>query len=160
MLGRLIKSRDGTMAAEFAIASSVAIALVFAAIDVGRLFIINGLLGDAARQISRENQVQLTAYDSNAFTAAAAVILADRSADMFDPALVSISTTVYDSFDDLAAGAENGGAPPGGDPGQIVKYRLTYTMDYYTPFIGMLMETANFNHTAEIIVYNEPETTS
>ena len=78
---------------------------------------------------------------------------------MMDPNLVSITTQVFDSFDDLAANLESGGAPPGGAPGQIVKYRLSYDMDYYTPFVGMLMETANFHHVAEIIVYNEPETT-
>ena len=56
---RFVRDRDGVVATEFAIAATVAIALVFAAIDVGRLYIINGLLGDAARVISRENQVQL-----------------------------------------------------------------------------------------------------
>ena len=33
-------------------------------------------------------------------------------------------------------------------------------MDYYTPFVGMLMDSVQFNHVAEIIVYNEPETES
>jgi len=156
---RFAADRDGAVAIEFAFAGTIALALIFAAIDVGRLFIVNGLLGDAARQISRENQVRLSAYSSAEFNAAAAVVLAGRASGMLDPNLVSIQTQVFDSFNDLATNTQSGGAPPGGNPGQIVKYRVSYEMDYVTPFVDLLMEGANFEHVAEIIVYNEPETT-
>ncbi|MEQ9125955.1 MAG: pilus assembly protein, partial [Alphaproteobacteria bacterium] len=66
---RFAADRDGAVAIEFAFAGTIALALIFAAIDVGRLFIVNGLLGDAARQISRENQVRLSAYSSAEFNA-------------------------------------------------------------------------------------------
>lgn len=160
LLQRLAKCQDGTMAAEFAVGATVALALIFAVIDVGRVFIVNGLLGDAVRQISRENQVREVAYDAGQFSNAAAATISARAAGMLDPGEVIIETTVFDSFEALAANQEDGSAPPGGDPGQIVKYRLTYDMDYYTPFVGMLMDSVNFNHIAEIIVYNEPGTTS
>jgi len=158
-LRRLAADRDGAVAIEFAFAGTITLALIFSAIDIGRLFIINGLLGDAARQISRENQVRLTAYTSAEFNAAAAVVLAGRASGMLDPNLVTIQTQVFDSFSDLAANTQSGGAPPGGNPGQIVKYRVSYDMDYITPFVDFLMDGANFAHVAEIIVYNEPETT-
>ncbi len=155
---RLLADRRGSMAVEFAIASSIALALIFAAIDVGRLFIVSGLLNASLRQISRENQVRLEPYTSDEFNVAAAVTIAARAAGMLDPNLVAIATTVYTDFDALADGTADASAPPGGRAAQIVKYRLSYTMDYYTPFVGILMDSANFSHVAEIIVYNEPET--
>jgi len=99
-------------------------------------------------------------HSSAAFTAAANVIIEARSAGMLDPQQVAISTTVYDSFEDLANNSPESGGPPGGNPDQIVKYRFTYDMDYYTPFIGLFMDGAEFNHVVEIIVYNEPDVES
>lgn len=147
----------GSVAVEFAIGASFALALIFSVVDVGRLFIVSGLLGDAVRQISRDNQVRPTPFSAGAFSVNAAATLTAAADGLFDANTVSIATTVYDDFDALAANTPDAGAPPGGDPGQIVKYRLTYLMSYYTPFIGMLMDVAAFNHVAEIIVYNEPE---
>lgn len=157
-LRRLLAAKEGNTAVEFAFAAALVLGLIFAAIDLGRVFIVGGLLGDAARQISRENQVREAPFTNDAFTAAAAATITARAAGFLDPNQVSIVTTVYDSFDALAANQVDGGAPPGGEPGQIVKYRLTYDMDYHTPFVGLLMDGALFSHTAEIIVYNEPET--
>lgn len=155
---RFAEDSSGSTAVEFAIAGSVAIALIFAVIDVGRAFIVNGLLGDSVRQISRENSVREAPYSGAEFTAAALATLTARASGLLEADQVTVTTTVYDSFDDLAGNVVDGGAPPGGRPDQIVKYRLTYDMDYYTPFVGMLMDGAQFNHVAEIIVYNEPET--
>ena len=76
LLKRFAKCTHGSTAAEFAIAASVALALIFAIVDVGRAFIVNGLLSDAARQISRENQVRETPYSSGEFSSAAQVTIA------------------------------------------------------------------------------------
>lgn len=154
---RARRCERGSASIEFAIAGSLALALIFAIIDVSRAFIVTGLLSDAVRQVSRENQVRETPFTSAEFSAAALATVTSRAAGMLEPANVVVSTTVYDSFDALASNQTDSGAPPGGEPGQIVKYRLTYTMDYYTPFVGMMMEGAQFDHAAEIIVYNEPE---
>jgi hypothetical protein len=159
-VARLRHSDTGSTAAEFAIAVTVAVGLIFAVVDVARAFIVGGLLSDAARQVSRQNQVKEDPHSSAAFTAAANVIIEARSAGMLDPQQVAISTTVYDSFEDLANNSPESGGPPGGNPDQIVKYRFTYDMDYYTPFIGLFMDGAEFNHVVEIIVYNEPDVES
>lgn len=155
---RLGRNDHGTVAVEFAIGATITLALLFTVVDVGRVYIVAGLMGDATRQISRENQVRETAYTAEQFATAADTVIEDRAANMLDPQLVTITTTVYDSFQALADDTPNDAAPPGGDPGQIVKYRLTYDMDYYTPFVGLMMEGAQFSHVAEIIVYNEPDT--
>ena len=153
----MASNNDGSMAVEFAIAIPIVLGLIFASVDIGRVFIVNGLLGDAARQVSRENQVRETPYGNDEFLAAAAATITARSGGMLDANLVSITTKVYDSFDALASDTEAGGAPPGGEPGQIVKYRLDYQMDYHTPFIDLMMQGAAYAHAVEIIVYNEPE---
>ncbi len=157
---RLAADSRGSTSIEFALAGSVALALIFAIVDVGRAFIVNGLLGDSIRQISRENQVREVPYSADAFHSAALATITARSAGMLSPAQVVLTTTVFDNFEDLASNTVASGAPPGGEPDQIVKYRLTYDMDYYTPFVGMLMDSAQFNHVVEIIVYNEPDTPS
>lgn len=151
------RSEDGNTAIEFAFAATLVLALIFAGIDLGRAMIVGGLLGDSARRISRENQVLETALDSSEFNAAAAAVIASRASGFLNPNEVTIETTVYESFDALASGTEANGAPPGGDPGQIVKYRLSYDMDYYTPFVELLMTGAQYSHISEIIVYNEPD---
>lgn len=159
-VARFRQSEAGSTAAEFAIAVTVAIGLIFAVVDVARAFIVGGLLSDAARQVSRQNQVRETPFSSAAFTTAANTIIEARSAGMLDAAQVTISTTVYDSFEDLASNSPESGGPPGGGPDQIVKYRFSYDMDYYTPFVGLFMDGAEFNHVVEIIVYNEPDVES
>lgn len=148
---------EGSTAIEFAIASSVVLGLVFAAVDLGRVYIVGGLLGDAARQISRENQVRENPYPAANFQARVAEIINARSGGMLDPSLVAIGTDVYANFEDLASDQPVVGGPPGGSPSQIVKYRLDYNMDYYTPFVGLLMEGGQYVHAAEIIVFNEPD---
>lgn len=159
-LQRFRQSESGSTAAEFAIAVTIAIGLIFAVVDVSRAFIVGGLLSDSARQVSRQNQVKETPYSNAAFAIAANATIAARSSGMLDSSQVAISTTVYDSFEDLANNTPVGGGPPGGRPDQIVKYRFTYDMDYYTPFVGLMMEGAEFNHVVEIIVYNEPDVES
>ena len=146
----------GSTAIEFSIAGAVAIAILFAVVDIGRTYIVNSLLSDAARLISRENQVRITPYTPSEFTANATVKIASRAAGFLDPVQVAIVTSVYDSFEDLANNVKATGAPLGGAPGQIVKYRLTYDMDFYTPIVGLLLDAAEFNHVVEMIVYNEP----
>lgn len=160
LIARFGRSTDGSTAAEFAIAATVAVAIIFAVIDVGRAFIVNGLLSDSVRSISRENRVREVPYSGVEFSTHALATIAARASGFLTPADVTVVTTVYDNFQDLANGQTAGGAPPGGHPDQIVKYRLTYDMNYYTPFVGMLMDSVQFNHVAEIIVYNEPETES
>lgn len=155
---RFWRADEGNTAVEFSFAITFVLALIFAALDISRVYIVSGLLGDSVRRISRENQVLETPRDSAAFDAAADVIIASKASGFIDVASVAVTTTVYASFDDLAAGVAVAGGAPGGSPGQIVKYRLTYNMDYLTPFIDLLFEGAEFSHTAEIIVYNEPET--
>lgn len=155
---RFSRNDSGSVAVEFGIASTVVLALIFSAVDMGRVFIVGGLLGDAARQISRENQVRENPYPAVDFNTAADLVITARSGGMLNPALVSISTDVYRNFEDLGADQPIEGGPPGGEPSQIVKYRLEYAMDYYTPFIDLLMNGAQFQQVAEIIVFNEPET--
>ena len=101
ILARFRKQDDGSVALEFAVAISFALALIFAVIDVGRVYIVSGLLGDTVRQISRTNQVRPTPFTTAEFNADAAQTITDLSAGMIDAAQVVISTTVYEDFEAL-----------------------------------------------------------
>ena len=112
---RLWSDQSGTSAVEVAIAAPVALAILFAVIDVGRTLVVASLLDDAVRAISRQNQVKLTPSDQAGFTAEAQTTIQGKSFGLIVPAsVVDHDHLRAVSRDPATFSSETGGGRQGG----------------------------------------------
>ncbi len=181
-LKNLKKNKDGTMVIEFALLAPTFFLMFFAIIEVFAFMLAEGILESAVRDASRSG---LTGY-TPAGVDRADYIRSEVENKVFfiDPDSIDFDTQIYSSFqnigeaepytddngdgyydigepyDDVNANAQwdsDMGISGSGSAGDIVVYKLSYTWNFMTPFIGnLLSDDGTMEIVANAVVRNEP----
>jgi len=146
------RSRRGQSLVEFAIVVPLFFLLVFAVIDLGRLFFVQMTLQHAMRQAARlavtGNKLADPDHPASMLSRVDSIILAARQAAVgIDVSSIQISS--------LRGG--NSGPGRAGGPGDTVTIALTTDLRLMTPLIGRLFSSSStYRFTVQTTFRNEP----
>lgn len=183
LLRRFHSDNRGVTALEFAFAAPVILYFLVGMIEFSYLFMANNMLENAANHASRTGK---TGYIAANMTREEYLKkqISERIDGLMNPDKLSMSTRVYESFDDIGKAEayidanhnnsydfgetytdSNGngqwdtdkGSAGLGDAGKIVVYDFTYDWDMMTPLLSnLLANNGKVTITTRIVLKNEP----
>ncbi len=156
---RLLRSRRGTTAVEFAIAAIPFLVLLIGIIELAWQFTTAAALDAAVLRASRfgiTGQATIAGEPAQ-YTCRSQTIswmISNSTGGFLKPANLTVSIQSYGNASDLTAGTPVAGA---GNGGQIVTYSVTYTQPFLTgAWINLIGGSPLLTHRANIVVKNEP----
>jgi hypothetical protein len=180
-LTRLIKSARGVTTLEFAFIAPVLMLLIMGVVEFSLVMFTTAAMESATAATSRTGK---TGYAVTGLSRQQTIInsINSRTAGLLNPALITITTTIYPNFDNVNdpepytdsnhnGHHDNGeaftdingngvwdsdmGAAGLGNPGDVVVYNISYPWHIFTPLIGAFLGNP-FTITVRAVVRNEP----
>lgn len=187
IFNRFCCDERGVTAIEFAFVSPVLLFFIFGILEFAMIFLASNMLENAVNDAARTGK---TGYVQSGVSREQTLLneISARVGGLLDPSQVTLTTTTYDSLDQVGQGEpftdqnangiydagepytdsnHNGdydsdiGSDGLGNSGQVVVYNISYPWHMMTPLLGNFIGTDGiFNLSTHVVVKNEPYTDS
>jgi Flp pilus assembly protein TadG len=159
MMRRLLFETRAVLPIEFALIIPLVFALVFGAVDVSRVLLAQNLIGQLAGELAdilkRETSVEARAgLTPEMAEALIKGLAADFAGGLVTADRLTLTVSAYPDLAAMAAGAAGGEAGSLGAPGQLIAYRLEYTIPLVTRFATLLYDGGDVTRTAVVVSKN------
>lgn len=152
----LFGGNNGSVIVEFAIIVPFIFAIIFAIIDLNRLFLAKIIATDTVAKLSNYYRYEVSPKARTTVTSSQVQSKGQTLATGFLTVIdVSVSVDTYQNISDMLEKKKEKNAGLLGNAGYIVKYTLAYTVTPFTPFLGFLYPSSTADQTVTLVSKNE-----
>ncbi|MEH6475786.1 MAG: TadE family protein [Sneathiella sp.] len=150
-----VSHSSGSIVVEFAIIVPFVFALIFAIVDISRIFLSNSFANDILVKLSNFYRYEALSTISYSQVQSKAQALSGTTENgLSNVNNISVSMVTYKNISDLLNDAEQQNAGLLGGSGDIVKYTLHYSISPLTPFANYFYPSDAFVKSVTLISIN------